>query len=81
MENYRLKMLGKIDHDPIPSTKIKAFHLTSTAFASINPLDQTRIKAEIIAEVPEMIHHQTEAIATERFANKVPDSEDRCWRL
>lgn len=48
MENYRLKMLGKIDHDPIPLTKIKDFHLISTAFAEIL---ETRIKAEIIAEV------------------------------
>lgn len=35
MENGRLKMLGKIDHDPIPLTKIKVFRLISIAFAKI----------------------------------------------
>lgn len=27
-----------------------------------------------------MIHHETEAIAKERFTNKIPNYEDRCWR-
>lgn len=33
--NYRFTTLGKIDHDAIPLTEIKAFHLISTVFVEI----------------------------------------------